>query len=162
MYTFLIPTSIFLTKRNFKKRLMKKKRRRMKSGGRSASVATKHPNEIDPEASAAAAGVEDTSNNLNDEGVVDPCNESSSEDEDEVVTSSLGTNSPMFMNCSVFCDVRYVRSSVLGQNVMFGSVQSLVLLLCDQTSLGTYSLMFTNCCFFVMFDMFEVQFWAKM
>ena len=54
----------------------------MKSGARSASVATKHPNEIDPEASAA--GVEDTSNNLNDEGVADPCNESSSEDEDEV------------------------------------------------------------------------------
>ena len=76
----------------------------MKSGGgRSASVATKHPNEIDPEASAAA-GVEDTSNNLNDEGVVDPCNESSSEDEDEVVTSSLGTNSSMF---TVFCDIRH-------------------------------------------------------
>ena len=85
MYIFLIPTPIFLPKRNFKKRLMKKKRRRMKSGGgRSASVATKHPNEIDPEASAV--GVEDASNNLNDEGVADdPCNESSSEDEDEVI-----------------------------------------------------------------------------
>jgi len=69
--------------KNLKKRLVKKKRRKMKSGGgRSASVATKHPNEIDPEASAA--GVEDASNNLNDEGVADdPCNESSSEDEDE-------------------------------------------------------------------------------
>ena len=28
---------------------------------------------------------------------------------------------------------------------MFGSVRSSVLLLCDQTSLGIYSLMFTNC-----------------
>ena len=61
------------------------------------------------------------------------------------VPSSLGTNSSMFANCSVFCDVRHVRSSVLGQNVMFGSVRSSVLLLCDQTSLGTYSLMFANC-----------------
>ena len=26
----------------------------------------------------------------------------------------------MFVNCSVFCDVRHVRSSILGQNVMFG------------------------------------------
>ena len=51
----------------------------------------------------------------------------------------------MFANCSVFCDVRHVRSSVFGQNVMFGSVRSSVLLLCDQTSLGTYSLMFANC-----------------
>ena len=49
--------------------------------------------------------------------------------------SSLGTNSLMFANCSVFCDVQHVRSLVLGQNVMFGSVQSSVLLLCDQTSL---------------------------
>ena len=122
-------------------------------------------------------------------------------------------NSSMFANCSVFCDVRHVRSSVLGQNVMFRSVRCLVLLLCDKTSLGTYSLMFANClvfcdvrnvrclilgqnvmfghsmfgvfevrscCYvtrlvleltvwcsrtvrvFVMFDMFEVQFWAKM
>ena len=62
-------------------------------------------------------------------------------------------NSLMFMNCSVFCDVRHVRSTVLGQNVMFGSVRSLVWLLCDQTSLGTYSL---------MFEMFEVRFWDKM
>ena len=60
-------------------------------------------------------------------------------------STSLGTNSSMFVNCSVFCDVRHVLSSVLGQNVMFGSVQSSVLLLCDQTSLGTYSLMFANC-----------------
>ena len=58
---------------------------------------------------------------------------------------SLGMNSSMFTNCSVFCDVRHVQSSVLGQNVMFRSVQSSVLLLCDQTSLGTYSLMFANC-----------------
>ena len=62
-----------------------------------------------------------------------------------IVHTSLGTNSSMFANCSVFCDVRHVRSSVLGQNVMFGSVRSSVLLLCDQTSLGTYSLMFANC-----------------
>ena len=40
------------------------------------------------------------------------------------------------------------RSSVLGQNVMFGSGRSSVRLLCDQTSLGTYSLMFTNCSVF--------------
>ena len=77
-------------------------------------------------------------------------------------------NSSMFMNCSVFCDV---RSSVLSQNVMFGSVWSSVLLLCDQTSLGTYSLMFANCSVFcdvrhvrssilgqnVMFRKFDVQ-----
>ena len=54
----------------------------------------------------------------------------------------------MFVNCSDFCDVRHVRSSVLGQNVMFGSVRSSVLLLCDQSSLGTYSLMFANCSVF--------------
>ena len=80
---------------------------------------------------------------------------------------SLGMNSSMFTNCSVFCDVRHVRSSVLGQNVMFGSVRSSVLLLCDQTSLGTYSLMFVNCLVFcdvrssilgenVMFRKFDV------
>ena len=77
----------------------------------------------------------------------------------------------MFANCSVFCDVRHVRSSVLGQNVMFGSVRSSVLLLCDQTSLGTYSLMFANCSVFcdvrhvrssilgqnVMFGKFDVR-----
>ena len=34
--------------------------------------------------------------------------------------TSLGTYRLMFMNCSVFCDVRHVRSSILGQNVMFG------------------------------------------
>ena len=33
--------------------------------------------------------------------------------------SSLGMNSSMFANCSVFCDVRHVQSSILGQNVMF-------------------------------------------
>ena len=33
---------------------------------------------------------------------------------------SLEMNSSMFANCSVFCDVRDVRSSILGQNVMFG------------------------------------------
>ena len=38
-----------------------------------------------------------------------------------------GTNSSMFANCSVFGDVREVRSSVFGQNQMFGHVQSLVL-----------------------------------
>ena len=51
----------------------------------------------------------------------------------------------MFVNCSVFCDVRHVRSSVLYQNGMFGSVRSSVLLLYDQTSLGTNSLMCANC-----------------
>ena len=61
---------------------------------------------------------------------------------------SLGMNSSMFVNCLVFCDVRYVQSSVLGQNVMFGSVWSSVLLLCDQTNLGTNSLMFMNCSVF--------------
>ena len=83
----------------------------------------------------------------------------------------LGTNSSMFVNCSVFCDVRHVRSSVLGQNVVFGSVRSSVLLLCDQTSLRTYSLMFANCSVFcdvrhvrssilgqnVMFGKFDVR-----
>ena len=80
-------------------------------------------------------------------------------------------NSSMFANSSVFCDVRHVRSSALGQNVMFRSVRSWVLLLCDQTSLGTYSLMFANCSGFcdvrhvqssilaqnVMFRMFDVS-----
>ena len=32
---------------------------------------------------------------------------------------SLGTNSLMFENCLVFCDVRHVRSSILGQNELF-------------------------------------------
>ena len=87
------------------------------------------------------------------------------------ILGSLGTNSSMFANSSVFCDVRHVRSSVLGQNVMFGSVRSSVLLLCDQTSLGTYSLMFANCSVFcdvrhvrssilgqnVMFGKFDVR-----
>ena len=54
-------------------------------------------------------------------------------------------NSSMFVNCSVFF---YVRSSVLDKNVMFGSVRSSVLLLRDQTSLGTNSLMFANCSVF--------------
>ena len=54
----------------------------------------------------------------------------------------------MFMNCSDFCDVRHVRSSVLGQNMMFGSVRSSVLLLCDPSRLRTYSLMFVNCSVF--------------
>ena len=52
------------------------------------------------------------------------------------------------MNYLVFCDVQHVQSSILGQNMMFGSVRSSVLLLCDQTSLGTYSLMFVNCSVF--------------
>ena len=64
------------------------------------------------------------------------------------VLSSLGTNSSMFANCSVFCDVWHVWSSVLGQNVMFGTVPCSVWLLCDQTSLGTCSLMFANCLVF--------------
>ena len=64
------------------------------------------------------------------------------------LSNSLGMNSSMFTNCSVFCDVQHVRSSVLGQNVMFGSVQSSVLLLCDPTRLRTYSLMFANCSVF--------------
>ena len=37
------------------------------------------------------------------------------------VIASLGINCSMFANCLVFCDVRHVRSLVLGQNVMFGS-----------------------------------------
>ena len=65
-----------------------------------------------------------------------------------LIYSSLGTNSSMFTNCLVFCDVRHVRSSVLDQNVMFSCVRNLVLLLCDQTSLGTYSLMFAKCSVF--------------
>ena len=67
-----------------------------------------------------------------------------------MIRISLGMNSSMFANCLVFCDVRHVWSLVLGQNVMFGSVRSSVLLLCDQTSLGTYSLtlMFANCSVF--------------
>ena len=40
-----------------------------------------------------------------------------------VLKSSLGTNSSMFANCSVFDDVGEVRSSVLGQNEMFESVR---------------------------------------
>ena len=76
-------------------------------------------------------------------------------------------NSSMFTNCSVFCDVRHGQSSILGQYVMFRSVRSLVLLLCDQT----YSLMFMNCSVFcdvrhvrssildqnVMFGKFDVR-----
>ena len=38
----------------------------------------------------------------------------------QLVCTSLGMNSSMFPNCSVFCDVWHVRSSILGQNVMFG------------------------------------------
>ena len=77
-------------------------------------------------------------------------------------------NSSMFTNFLVFCDVRHVRSSVLGQNVMFRSVRSSVWLLCDQSSLGTYSLMFMNCSVFcdvrssildqnVMFGKFDIR-----
>ena len=87
------------------------------------------------------------------------------------IYSSLGTNSSMFTNCLVFCDVRHVRSSVLDQNVMLGSILSSVLLLCDQTSLRTCRLMFSNCSIFcgvrhvqssilgqnVMFRKFDVQ-----
>ena len=64
------------------------------------------------------------------------------------INNSLGMNSLMFANCSVFGDVWHVQSSVLGQNVIFGCVWSSVQLLCDQTSLGTYSLMFANCSVF--------------
>ena len=84
---------------------------------------------------------------------------------------SLGTNSSMFANFSVYCDVQHVRSLVLGQTVMFRSFLSLVLLLCDQTSLGAESLMFVNCLVFchvghvrssilgqnVMFGKFDVR-----
>ena len=56
--------------------------------------------------------------------------------------NSLGTNSSMFVNCLDSCDVRHVRSSVLGQNGMFRSVPSSVLLLCDQTSLGSWNIQF--------------------
>ena len=38
------------------------------------------------------------------------------------------TNCPVFVNCSVFCDVWEVRSSVLGKKVMFGGVRSSVLM----------------------------------
>ena len=41
--------------------------------------------------------------------------------------TSLGTNCPMFANCLGFGDVREVRSSVLGQIEMFGSVRSSIL-----------------------------------
>ena len=77
-----------------------------------------------------------------------------------IVGLSLGTNSSMFANCSLFCDVQHVRSSVLGQIVIFGSFRSSVRLLCDQTCLGTYSLMFANCSGFC--DVRHVRFWAKM
>ena len=44
------------------------------------------------------------------------------------VPSSLGTNSSMFENSSSFGDVREVRCSVLGLNVVFGYVRSSVLM----------------------------------
>ena len=66
----------------------------------------------------------------------------------QLLITSLGTNSSMFVNCSVFCDVRHVQSSVLGQNMMFRSDRRSILLLCDQTSLGPYSLTFPNCSVF--------------
>ena len=44
------------------------------------------------------------------------------------VICSLGTNSSMFENSSSFGDVREVRCSVLGLNVMFGDVRSSVLM----------------------------------
>ena len=74
------------------------------------------------------------------------------------IQSSLGTNSSMFANCSVFCDVRHVRSSVLGQNVMF-EVQSgcyVTRLVLEHTVWCSQTIQF-----FVMFDMFENRFWAK-
>ena len=42
--------------------------------------------------------------------------------------SSLGTNSSMFENSSSFGDVREVRCSVLGLNIMFEDVRSSVLM----------------------------------
>ena len=81
--------------------------------------------------------------------------------------TSLRTYSLMFTNCSVFF---YVRSSILGQNVMFGkfdvrtfnvrSVQNSVLLLYDQTSLGVWCSRTVQ--FFVMFDIVEVWLLAKL
>ena len=44
------------------------------------------------------------------------------------VVGSLGTNSSMFENSSSFGDVREVRCSVLGLNVVFGDVRSSVLM----------------------------------
>ena len=77
---------------------------------------------------------------------------------------SLGMNSWMFGNCLVFCDVWHVRRLVLGHNVMFGSVRSSVLLLCDQTSLATYyRMMFAKCLVFC--DVWHVRnsiFFSKM
>ena len=78
----------------------------------------------------------------------------------------------MFANCSVFCDVRHVQSLVSCLNVTYGgSIQSSVLLLCNQMSPGTNSLMFMNYSVFcdvrhvqslimgqnVMFRKFDVQ-----
>ena len=65
------------------------------------------------------------------------------------------TYSLMFVNCSVFCDIRHVRSSILGKKCDVRSIRSSVLLLCDQTSLGTYNLMFAN--YSVFCDVWHVQ-----
>ena len=68
---------------------------------------------------------------------------------------SLGMNSSMFVNCSVFCDVGHVRSSVFGQNVMF-EVQSccyVTRLVLEQTVGCSQTVQF--------FVMFVVRFWAK-
>ena len=54
------------------------------------------------------------------------------------VGTSLGTNSSMFANCSVFVDVREVRSSVYGQNQMFGHVRSSVLKILKKIGLIFY------------------------
>ena len=46
----------------------------------------------------------------------------------DTLSSRGGTNSSMFANCSVFCDVREVRSSVLAKKGMFGEVRCSVLM----------------------------------
>ena len=49
------------------------------------------------------------------------------------------------MNSSMSPTVRFDMFKVQFWVQMFGRVQRFVLLVCDQTSLGTYSLMFANC-----------------
>ena len=73
--------------------------------------------------------------------------------------ASLGINSSMFMNCSVSRDVWHVRSSVLGQNVMFKvwSGCYVTRLVLEPTVWCSWTVQF-----FVMFDMSKVRFWAKM
>ena len=69
----------------------------------------------------------------------------------------------MFMNCSVFCDVWHVRSSVLGQNVMFKCLKfGPAVIWRDNLVLELTVWCSWTVQFFVMFDMFKVRFWAKM